>query len=101
MAQPWYLYLIECVDGSYYAGISPDPAARFEAHRAGKGARYTRSHPPRRLLGTSIYPNRSAASKAEWAIKQLPRSRKLAFLRAPPVTKVYLPGTKSAEASAS
>lgn len=78
--RPWFLYLIECLDGSYYAGITTDVDARYRAHADGKGARYTRSHPPRRLLGMRAYADRSAAARAEWAIKQLPKARKLAFL---------------------
>lgn len=46
-AMAWYVYLIECQDGSIYTGISNDVAARFAAHQRGKGARYTRSHPPK------------------------------------------------------
>ncbi|WP_442682475.1 GIY-YIG nuclease family protein [Stenotrophomonas sp. JC08] len=76
----WFLYLLECRDGSYYAGISTDVQARFQAHVAGKGARYTRAHPPLRILGWRAYADRSAASRAEWQIKQLPRDRKLAWL---------------------
>ena len=72
----WFVYLIECDDGSLYAGIAIDPQARFEAHLAGKGARYTRSHPPRRLLMTIAYPDRSSASKAEHRLKQLPATEK-------------------------
>ncbi|WP_199096306.1 GIY-YIG nuclease family protein [Dyella sp. ASV21] len=78
----WWLYLIECQDGSYYAGITNDVEARYQAHAAGKGARYTRSHPPTRLLGTRPYANRSQASRAEWEIKRLPKQRKLAYLQA-------------------
>lgn len=80
-ALTWWLYLIECRDGSYYAGITNDLEARFQAHLAGKGARYTRSHPPLRLLGARPYANRSQASRAEWEIKRLPRPRKLAYLQ--------------------
>ena len=76
---PWLLYLLECQDGSYYAGITTDLAGRFQAHVAGKGARYTRAHPPLRILASRGYPDRSTASRAEWQLKQLPRSRKLAF----------------------
>ena len=82
-ARQWCLYLIECQDGSFYAGITNDLAARYEAHAAGRGARYTRAHPPRRLLGAKPYENRAAASRAEWEIKQLPKQRKLAYLTAP------------------
>ncbi|MHC9085737.1 GIY-YIG nuclease family protein [Luteimonas sp. RIT-PG2_3] len=76
---PWLLYLLECQDGSYYAGITTDLPGRFQAHVAGKGARYTRAHPPLRILASRGYPDRSTASRAEWQLKQLPRSRKLAF----------------------
>ncbi len=77
--KPWFLYLLECVNGTYYAGITTDVAARFVAHQEGKGARYTRANPPLRVLAQAQYPDRSAASKAEWALKQLPRESKLRF----------------------
>jgi len=67
----WFVYLIECRDGSIYTGIAIDVDARYAAHTSGKGARYTRSHPPRRLLAAIRYPDRSAAAKAEYRIKQL------------------------------
>lgn len=79
---PWYLYLIECRNGSFYAGISNDVERRYAQHLAGRGAKYTRAHPPLRLLGTRAFPDRSSASKAEHAIRQLPRAQKLAFLAA-------------------
>jgi len=83
MAAPsryWHLYLLLCRDGSYYAGITTDLEARFQAHLAGKGARYTRSHPPERILGSRCYPDRASASRAEWEIKRLPKARKLDWL---------------------
>ena len=79
-ARPWYLYLLLCRNGSWYAGITNDLDARFRAHANGTGARYTRANPPVRLLGSRAFPDRAAASRAEWAIKRLPRERKLAFL---------------------
>ena len=72
----WFLYVIECADGSLYTGIATDPQARFRAHAAGKGARYTRSHPPLRLVLTEPHPDRSSASKAEYAFKQLSAANK-------------------------
>lgn len=77
--QHWFLYLLECANGAYYAGITPDVAARFAAHQAGKGARYTRANPPLRIVGQKAYADRSAASKAEWQLKQLPREAKPGF----------------------
>ncbi len=76
----WCLYLIECRNGCYYAGITNRLEARYAAHVSGRGARYTRANPPMRLLGSRPYPDRAAAARAEWAIRRLPRSRKLAFL---------------------
>lgn len=76
----WCLYLIECRNGSYYAGISNDPRKRYAAHVAGRGARYTRANPPLRLIGCRWFGDRSTAAKAEWRIRQLPRDRKQAFL---------------------
>ncbi|UCV24640.1 GIY-YIG nuclease family protein [Ferribacterium limneticum] len=71
MTKPWFLYMIECVDGSIYTGIAVDVEGRYAAHCQGTGARYTRSHPPFRLLGYENHPDRSSASKAEYRIKQL------------------------------
>lgn len=76
----WWLYLLECRNGSYYAGIAKDVARRYAAHLAGRGARYTRAHPPLRLLASRAYPDRASASRAEWQLKQQPRERKLAWL---------------------
>lgn len=72
----WFLYLIECQDGSIYTGITIDVAVRYAAHAAGTGARYTRSHPPQRLLAVFEHPDRSAASKAEYAMKKLSAEEK-------------------------
>lgn len=75
----WHVYLIECRDGSVYTGIAVDVNRRYAQHAAGKGARYTRSHPPLRLLVSFEYPDRSAAQRAEYAIKQLTPDRKRAL----------------------
>lgn len=77
--KPWFLYLLECANGTYYAGITTDVAARFQVHQQGKGARYTRANPPIRILAQAQYADRSAASRAEWALKQLPRDEKPGF----------------------
>ena len=78
----WYVYLIECRDGSLYTGISTDVERRYAEHVAGKGARYTRGRPPLRLLARFEYPDRAAASRAEYAIKQWTPARKRAFCAA-------------------
>jgi len=75
----WFVYLIECNDGSIYTGIALDVAARFDAHARGKGARYTRSHPPKRVIATFEFPDKSAALKAEYRIRRLSAQQKLAL----------------------
>jgi ribosome-associated protein len=75
----WFLYLIECEDGSIYTGIAVDVAARYASHASGKGARYTRSHPPKRLLASVAYPDRSSALKAEYEVKCLSAAAKREF----------------------
>ncbi|PZP62481.1 MAG: hypothetical protein DI597_06315 [Pseudoxanthomonas spadix] len=77
---PWFVYLLECRNGSYYCGITTDVPARFAAHQQGRGARYTRAHPPLRILASRAYPDRASAARAEWQVKQLPRARKRAWL---------------------
>ena len=76
----WHLYLLECEDGSLYTGITADVERRYAEHLHGKGARYTRSHPPRRLLASVPVGSRSDALKAEWRLKALPASAKLKTL---------------------
>ncbi len=78
--KPWYVYLIECEDGSLYTGVAVDVERRYAEHQSGKGARYTRSHPPRRLLARFEHPDRSSALKAEYAIKQLSAAEKRALI---------------------
>jgi putative endonuclease len=75
----WHVYLIECRDGSLYTGIAVDVALRYAQHVAGRGAKYTRSHPPLRLLGYCKYADRAEASRAEYRIKQLTPAQKRAL----------------------
>jgi putative endonuclease len=76
----WFLYLIECEDGALYTGIALDPVARYEKHRAGKGAKYTRANRPVRLIGVIPYPDQSSALRAEIAFKKLTAREKRARL---------------------
>ena len=78
--EPWVLYLLECAGARLYAGITNDLPARYAAHCAGRGARFTRAFPPLRIVAASWLPSRSEALKAEYALKQRPRAGKVAFL---------------------
>lgn len=75
----WYLYLLECTGGSIYTGITTDVARRFAQHQAGKGAKYTRSRKPLRILGQMSFPSKSDALKAELATKRMTSAQKIAF----------------------
>ena len=83
MSLVWHLYLLECADGSLYAGIATDVERRFREHLSGKGARYTRSHMPACLVASRPMGSRSEALRAELAIKRLPKDKKLAALLSP------------------
>ena len=76
----WYLYVLECTGERLYTGISTDPAARYAAHSSGRGARFTRSFPPLRLLYVEVQQDRSAALKAEYAFKQLSAEQKWQYI---------------------
>lgn len=79
MTKPWFVYLIECIDGSIYTGITVDLERRYLEHCSGSGARYTRAHPPVRLLAHESHPDRASASRAEHRIKQLAPKAKRAY----------------------
>lgn len=81
MTQCWWLYLLVCRDGRTYAGIAIDVAARFAAHSSGKGAKFTRSNPPVRVLGAQAFASKSEALKAEAALKRLDRAKRLSWAR--------------------
>ena len=69
----WVLYLLECENGTYYAGITTDLERRFAEHVFGIGARYTRANPPKRVVAIKEFPDRASASRAEAVLKKLPR----------------------------
>lgn len=78
----WLLYLLECENGRYYAGITTDLERRFAEHVFGIGARYTRANPPSRVVAVMEFADRSSASRAEAALKKLPRAAKVEFFAA-------------------
>ncbi|MBS97550.1 MAG: GIY-YIG nuclease family protein [Oceanospirillaceae bacterium] len=84
--QQWYVYILRCADGSFYTGITTDLERREREHNAGGrlGARYTRARRPVQRVWCECHPDRAAASKREWAIKQLSRSAKLRLIASVP-----------------
>lgn len=76
MEKSWKLYILRCGDGSLYTGITTDVEARLEAHRTGKGAKYTRGRGPLEVVYTEQCASKSDALKRERQIKALPKEEK-------------------------
>ena len=76
----WTVYMLRCGDGTLYTGCTNDLPRRLEAHRRGRGAKYTRSRLPVALAYREEAPDRSAALRREAAIKRLSRPQKLALI---------------------
>ena len=77
----WYVYIVECADGSLYTGITTDVRRRLLEHNYSfKAAKYTRSRRPVRMMWTKECENRSEASKEEYRIKRLSRKKKLELI---------------------
>lgn len=67
----WQVYILECADRSLYTGIARDAGARLAVHNRGRGARYTRSRLPVRLVYVEQAADRGAALRREAAIRRL------------------------------
>lgn len=76
MDKSWKLYILRCADGTLYTGITTDIPARLEAHRTGKGAKYTRGRGPLELVYSEECGTHSDALKREYAVKELTREAK-------------------------
>jgi putative endonuclease len=76
----WYIYILECADGSLYTGSTTDISRRLKEHNSGKGGNYTRMRYPVKLLLAEPYQSRSLAQKREAQIKRWTRDKKLALI---------------------
>lgn len=81
MEKQWYVYIVECRDGTLYTGITDDIPRRIEAHNTGKGAKYTRGRDPVTLKYQETVESYSQALRREYQIKQLTRREKEALIR--------------------
>jgi putative endonuclease len=72
----FFCYILECADDTYYTGWTTEPERRLRQHNSGRGARYTRSRLPVRMVYVEECPDRTTAMKRERAIKALSRSQK-------------------------
>ena len=76
MESMWYLYILRCADETLYTGITTDVEKRLEAHRSGKGAKYTRGRAPLELVYREACGSHSDALKREAAVKRMRRNEK-------------------------
>lgn len=78
---PYILYILRCADSSYYTGITTNVSRRVEEHRNSvRGAKYLKGRGPLSLVFEQVVGDRSAASKAEYRVKQLLREEKRALV---------------------
>jgi putative endonuclease len=75
--KPWFVYILECADGSFYTGATNNIKKRMKAHADGKGSKYVRIKKFKKLLRAKQLKSKSDAQKAEAQIKKLPRFKKL------------------------
>jgi len=71
-----YTYILECKDGTYYTGWTNDLQKRVDDHNAGKGAKYTRSRLPVKLVYHETFETKEEAMRREYEIKQLNKTKK-------------------------
>lgn len=72
----YYVYIVECSDGTLYTGFTPDIEERIKKHNRGQGAKYTRGRTPVTLKYQEQYADKSPAMQREYEIKQLSREEK-------------------------
>ncbi len=80
MEKKYYVYILETVDKTLYCGFTDDVEKRFEVHKNGNGAKYTRSHKPVKIVYTRQFDTKSDAMKEEYRIKKLSRLNKLKLI---------------------
>jgi putative endonuclease len=81
MKKIWFLYILECSDGTLYTGITNDLDKRIAAHNAGKGAKYTKGRGPVKLKFCFMRSSRSSAAKREAEIKKMTKEEKIRHIQ--------------------
>jgi putative endonuclease len=81
-----FAYMVECADGSVYCGYTNDLSKRIKAHNSGKGAKYTRSRLPVRLIYFEEFDTKEEAMSREWHLKKLSHARKKELIQAGPLS---------------
>ncbi len=74
--KPWFLYILECCDGSFYTGITNNIERRFQMHVSGRASKYTRTRRPVELLYHESCTSRVSAMVREAQVKAFTRIKK-------------------------
>lgn len=77
----YFVYMLVCEDGSFYLGSTINVDKRFQVHLSGKGASYTRSHKPIRIVYSEELIDKSTALKREVVLKKLTHAQKHALIK--------------------
>ena len=76
-----YTYIVECSDGTLYTGWTNNLEKRLEAHNAGKGAKYTKTRRPVKLVYQEQFETKEEAMSREYHTKQLSRKEKMKLMK--------------------
>lgn len=77
----WYVYIIECLDGSYYVGMTWSLPIRHDQHESGFGSAYTKKHGFKALVYSEEYENLDEARQREIQLKGWTRVKKEKLIR--------------------
>ena len=73
----WYVYILLCRDKSFYIGSTNNVEERFKDHLTGKGARYTKSHKPEKIIYQEKFLTKTEAIKREYELKKMTKVQKM------------------------
>jgi putative endonuclease len=77
----FFVYILQCCDGSFYTGCTNNLKERMRQHENGKGAKYTKAHRPKQIAYTESHNSRGQAMKREREIKKLSHQKKLELIK--------------------
>jgi putative endonuclease len=77
----FFVYIVQCKDGTYYTGYTKDLENRIVLHKSGKGAKYVKNKLPIELVYAKEYRYYKSALNEEKRVKKLPREQKLKLIR--------------------
>ncbi len=72
----FFVYILQCQDGTYYTGYTNDINKRLQVHNEGKASKYTRTRLPVKIVYVEEFATKSEAMRKEIEIKNLPRLKK-------------------------